>query len=146
MRSKIKCRYLIPALANRRNAGIFPPNYRHFGNIGIWSIEVTYLELKTHWGLSDYMLRSVTGIERLLNLQLIAYGVLCVLPWIESAFKSLRELSTQERRYEVGKAINQDLFLRSFAAVLENEGNSGELATTFYKIARKIWLFARTGS
>ena len=75
-------------LFSREGGGI----YRHFGNIGIWSIEVTYLELKTHWGLSDYMLRSVTGIERLLNLQLIAYGVLCVLPWIEPAFKSLERV------------------------------------------------------
>ena len=111
-----------------------------------WSIEVTYLELKTHWGLTDYMLRSVTGIERLINIQLIAYSVLSVLPWIDPVFKSLRDLSIQERRYEVGKAINQDLFLRSFAAELQNEENSKEFSTTFCKIVKKIRFFANTGS
>ena len=92
------------------------------------------------------MLRSVTGIERLINIQLIAYSVLSVLPWINPVFKSLRDLSIQERRYEVGKAINQDLFLRSFAAELQNEENSKEFSTTFSKIVKKIRFFANTGS
>ncbi|MBQ7608331.1 MAG: hypothetical protein IJU76_10235, partial [Desulfovibrionaceae bacterium] len=54
-----------------------------------WAVETTYLEQKTHWGLSEYMLRSVTGIERLINLQLMVYAVLCILPWIAPEFKSL---------------------------------------------------------
>jgi len=111
-----------------------------------WAIEVTYLEQKTHWGLSEYMLRSVTGIERLINLQSMVYAVLCVLPWLDPVFESLKELSVQERRYEVGKAINQDLFLRSFAEELENQENSEEFMTTFCEIADKIRCFAKTGT
>ena len=44
-----------------------------------WGIEVTFLEQKSHWGLGDYMLRSITGIERWINLQTVAYASLCLL-------------------------------------------------------------------
>ena len=33
-----------------------------------WNIEVGYYEQKTFWDLSRYMVRSKTGIERMLNL------------------------------------------------------------------------------
>ena len=111
-----------------------------------WSIETTYLELKAHWSFSDYMLRSVKGIERLINLQSMVYAVLCVAPWIDPVFKPLAELSIQERRYIVGKAINQDLFLRSISAELEMEGNSKEVVTAFNDIAQKMRCFSKTGT
>ena len=111
-----------------------------------WSIETTYLELKAHWSFSDYMLRSVKGIERLINLQSMVYAVLCVAPWIDPVFKPLAELSIQERRYIVGKAINQDLFLRSISAELEMEGNSKEVVTAFNDIAQKMRCFGKTGT
>lgn len=111
-----------------------------------WSIEVTYLELKTHWGFSDYMLRSVKGIERLINLQLTMYAVLCVLPWIDPAFKSLKEFSIQERRYEVGKAINLDIFLRKVATELESKGYSSEVVAAFREIESEMRYFAKSGT
>ena len=111
-----------------------------------WAVETTYLEQKTHWGLSEYMLRSVTGIERLINLQLMVYAVLCILPWIAPEFMSLRELSVQERRYEIGKAINQDLFFRNFASELKNQENSEELMKVFSRVAGKIRCFAKSGT
>ena len=111
-----------------------------------WAIEITYLEQKTHWSLSEYMLRSVTGIERLINLQLMVYAVLCILPWIDPAFKSLANLSIQERRYMIGKAINQDLFFRNFAAELKNIENSEDLMKVFSEVAAKIRCFAKSGT
>ncbi len=44
-----------------------------------WGIETGFLEQKTHRGFSDYMLRSVTGNERLVSLQSISYAVLSML-------------------------------------------------------------------
>ena len=102
------------------------------------------MELKSYWNLSEYKLRSVKGIERLINLESLVYAILCLLPWITPTFKSLRNLSVQERRYEVGKAINQDLFFRTIAEELENDGKYKDLATDFSEIARKIHSFAKS--
>ena len=44
-----------------------------------WGIETVFQEQKTYWGISDYMVRFVTNIERLMNIQCIAYAVLCIL-------------------------------------------------------------------
>ena len=111
-----------------------------------WQIEVTYLELKSHWSFSKYMLRSMTGIERLINLQMVVYAVLSILPWIDPAFQHLKDVSIQERRYELGKAINQDLFLRSVTERLQTEGNSKEILTAFDRLAQKMRHFFKTGS
>ena len=92
-----------------------------------WGIEVTFYELKTFWGFNDYRLRSKSGIEALLNLEGLVYGMSAILPWLHSAFSDLIDLSLQERRYHIGLIINRHLFLQRLLAWLETAENSDDL-------------------
>ena len=91
-------------------------------------IETTFLEQKAYWGLCDYMLRSVHGIETLVNLQSIAYAALALIPWLDPKFACLQDQSIQERRYEVGRLVDRQVFLANFGRKLEIDENSKELA------------------
>ena len=111
-----------------------------------WGIEVGFMEQKAYWGFSDYMLRSVDGIERLINVQSIAYATLCLLPWVDRKFASLKSLSIQERRYAVGRVISHQLFISNLVRTLKNEKNSKELIAACKKVAQNFTYFSDTGS
>lgn len=72
-----------------------------------WEIEKCFYQLKTFWGMCDYRLLSVDGIETLLNLQLVNYSLLSLLPEMDKKFFSLGSLSLQERRHTLGRFINR---------------------------------------
>ena len=110
-----------------------------------WNIETNFQEHKSFWGLRDYMLRSVSGIESLLNLQLVVYAVLAMLPWLTKEFAYLADLSVQERRFEVGRLIDRDLFLGSLAQKFKLKNNH-ETAQELQKIAQEAFIYNDTGS
>ena len=111
-----------------------------------WSIEIGFMEQKAYWGFSDYMLRSVDGIERLVNIQSIAYATLCLLPWVDPKFAPLKSLSIQERRYEVGRLISYQLFMANLIQTLENQGKSKEVIAACKSISQNFEYFDLTGS
>ena len=84
-----------------------------------WNIEVSFYELKMFWGLKDYRLLSATGIERLVNLQGLAYGFTSMLPYLDPVFNPLAKHSIQERRFLVGKKIQEEAFLSNLGRELE---------------------------
>ena len=79
------------------------------------SIETMFQEEKAFWGITKYMVRSVEGIERLVNIESLAYAVLCILPSIDSDFAFLEEYSIQDRRFEVGSRLNRYVILSNCA-------------------------------
>ena len=111
-----------------------------------WGIEIGFMEQKAYWGFSDYLLRSIKGIERLINVQSIGYAVLCLLPWVDEQFASLKNLSIQERRYEVGRVISHQLFMGNLIRTLESQGNSEQLIAACRKVAEDFKYFDDTGS
>ena len=71
-----------------------------------WSVEVVFLEMKQHWNLGGYMLRSKVGMERLVNLQAIVYALVELLPLFDpSSFSRLVGVSHQERRFRLGRLL-----------------------------------------
>jgi len=93
-----------------------------------WNIEVVFYELKTFWALGDYMLRSKDGIERLLNLISIVYGLTILLPWKDPVFARFKDYSPQQIRFLLGSYIQQHRFFASFVSSLENDINTLSLA------------------
>ena len=89
-----------------------------------WSVEKIYFELKTFWNFREYKLRSKVGIERLVNLQMLTYALLSMLPHLDEDFKALTEMSMQERRYALGRLIDRQLFFETFVASIESGENS----------------------
>ena len=89
-----------------------------------WNIEVSYYEQKTFWALGDYMLRSKTGIERLINLQTLTYASVQLLPWLSKDFSHLKGMSAQQSRFTLGKLINQRVFFAAFVSKLETAKKS----------------------
>ena len=79
-----------------------------------WNIEVSFYEMKKFWSLEDYMLRSKTGIERLINLLMIVYSLMTLLPFYDSLFFPLADKSPQETRFLIGWQIQQELFFATF--------------------------------
>ena len=84
-----------------------------------WNIEVAYYEQKSFWALEDYMLRSKTGIERLLNLLTLIYAVMKLLPFASDDFSALASMSPQQARFALGSLVRQQVFLSSFAHCCE---------------------------
>ena len=63
-----------------------------------WNIEVSYYEQKKFWSLERYMLRSRTGIERMINLITILYSAMKILPYLEKDFSEYQTESVQDFR------------------------------------------------
>ena len=60
------------------------------------------------------MLRSKTGIERLINLLMIVYSLMTLLPFYDSLFFPLADKSPQETRFLIDRQIQQELFFATF--------------------------------
>jgi len=92
-----------------------------------WSIEVCFYELKTFWSFSRYMLRSKIGIENLVNMLVMSYSSMKILPVLEQKYSIFLDESAQTAKYIFGQAINQELFLWRFVSKTESPINSHEL-------------------
>lgn len=92
-----------------------------------WDIEVSYYENKTFWSLGEYRVRSRGGIERLVNLECMAYGAMTLLPYSDEAFSCYQSASAQETRLGIGEQIQASIIFSSFVGKLENVKNSCHL-------------------
>lgn len=103
-----------------------------------WNIETSYNETKTFWSFCDYMVRSVTGIERLLNLICITYAAVKLLPYYYSEkFQDYQGLSPQEIRYSLGEKIRMNIIIRSLACAIETIKKDIPLKEAFQELMRR---------
>jgi len=84
-----------------------------------WNIEVAYYESKTFWSLEEYRVRSREGIERLINLECIAYSAMTLLPYSDESFSCYQSASAQETRFGIGQEIQASIIFSSFVEKLE---------------------------
>lgn len=84
-----------------------------------WSIEVSYYESKTFWSLEDYRVRSRKGIERLVNLECMAYSAMTLLPYSDETFSCYKSASAQETRFGIGQQIQANIIFSGFVEKLE---------------------------
>ncbi len=105
-------------------------NIREYGKEGIqylplacymlrWDIEILYYESKTFWSFEEYRVRSREGIERLLNLECIAYSAMTLLPYSDESFSCCQSASAQETRFGIGQEIQSNIIFSSFVEKLE---------------------------
>lgn len=92
-----------------------------------WDIEVSYYESKTFWLLEEYRVRSREGIERLVNLECMAYSAMTLLPYSDDTFSCYRSASAQETRFGIGQQIQASIIFSSFVGKLETVKNSCHL-------------------
>ena len=97
-----------------------------------WNIEVSYYESKTFWSLEEYRVRSREGIERLVNLECIAYSAMTLLPYSDGSFSCYQSASAQETRFGIGQEIQASIIFSSFVESLETV----KKAQSFIKITR----------
>lgn len=84
-----------------------------------WNIEVSYYESKTFWSLEEYRVRIREGIERLVNLECIAYSAMTLLPYSDESFSCYQSASAQETRFGIGQQIQASIIFGSFVEKLE---------------------------
>lgn len=84
-----------------------------------WNIEISYYESKAFWSLEDYRVRSREGIERLVNLECIAYSAMTLLPYSDGSFSCYQSASAQETRFGIGQQIQASIIFSSFVEKLE---------------------------
>lgn len=84
-----------------------------------WNIEISYYESKTFWSLEEYRVRSREGIERLVNLECIAYSAMTLLPYSDESFSCYQSTSAQETRFGIGQQIQASIIFSSFVESLE---------------------------
>ena len=85
-----------------------------------WNIETSYYEQKTFWSLCSYMVRSRSGIERMVNLINIAYCAMKILPYQDKKFSKYKGCSVQEFRFALSEEIRQQIFFAGFVKTVEN--------------------------
>ena len=84
-----------------------------------WNIEISYYESKTFWSLEEYRVRSRKGIERLINLECIAYSAMTLLPYSDETFSCYQSVSAQETKFGFGQQIQSSIIFSSFVESLE---------------------------
>lgn len=84
-----------------------------------WNIEVSYYESKAFWSLEDYRVRSHKGIERLINLECMAYSAMTLLPYSDETFSCYQSASAQETRFGIGQQIQASIIFSGFVEKLE---------------------------
>lgn len=84
-----------------------------------WNIEISYYESKAFWSLEGYRVRSREGIERLINLENIAYSAMTLLPYSDGSFSCYQSASAQETRFGIGEQIQASIIFGSFVEKLE---------------------------
>lgn len=89
-----------------------------------WHIETAYYEQKRFWSFGSYLLRSRDGIECLLNLLTIVYSMMSLLPFLDSSFSFLKEVSSQQARFLICYQIHQDLFFDTFVRQFKHIKNT----------------------
>lgn len=102
-----------------------------------WNIETGYYEMKSFWSLRDYMVRSVKGIERLINLTCISYTACRLLPYYSMDFTDYKGLSPQEVRYRLGEKIRMGIIMCSLEQIVETLKNDLPLKKVFQEFKRK---------
>ena len=100
-----------------------------------------YYEQKTFWSLCRYMVRSIPGIEMLVNLICTTYSAVRLLPFVDTAFAKYKGSSPQEFRFDLSQNIQEQLFLSNFAFSAETENNSAVIID-----AVKLWVFAKSAT
>ena len=85
-----------------------------------WNIETSYYEQKTFWSLCSYMVRSRSGIERMVNLINIAYCAMKILPYQDKRFSKYKGCGVQEFRFALSEEIRQQIFFAGFVKTVEN--------------------------
>lgn len=88
-----------------------------------WKIETSYYESKIFWSLGEYRVRSCRGIERLINLECVAYSAMTLLPYSDESFSSYQSASAQETRFGIGQQIQASIIFSSFVEKLETVKN-----------------------
>ncbi len=104
-----------------------------------WNIEVGYYEQKTFWDLSRYMVRSKTGIERMLNLINIAHSAMKILPHHHADWKDFHDQSPQELRFAISEQIRRQVFFGTLRAKAETMGKSAGFFDTLTQIVAEVW-------
>ena len=104
-----------------------------------WNIEVGYYEQKTFWNLSRYMVRSKTGIERMLNLVNIAHSAMKILPHQCACWKDFRDKSPQELRFAISEQIRRQVFLTALRTKAETIEKSQGFFDTLTQLVKELW-------
>ena len=92
-----------------------------------WKIETSYYESKTFWSFEEYRVRSRKGIERLMNLECIAYSAITLLPYSNKIFSCYQSASAQKTCFDIGQPIQASIILSSFVEKLETVKKSCSL-------------------
>lgn len=104
--------------------------YRQWGMLPLglyslrWNIETSYYETKTFWSFCAYRVRSMIGIERLVNLVCISYAAVHLLPHYSCEFAQYQGMSSQEIRYQIGEKIRMNLIIVNLEQYIETMKNN----------------------
>lgn len=67
-----------------------------------WNIEASYYESKTIWSLKEFRVRSRKDIERLINMERLAYSAITLLSYSDGSFSCYQSASAQKTRLGIG--------------------------------------------
>lgn len=102
-----------------------------------WPIEVSYYMQKTFWSLSSYMVQSQKGIEMLVNLIILAYCAIKLLPYQDKDFSKYRNESVQEFRFILSSRIRKQVFFATFVQNIETTIKSNAIIEALMSLLQR---------
>ena len=107
-----------------------------------WHIETNYYEQKTFWSLNKYMVRTHTGIERMLNLVNAAHSMTKILPYLNNKFAGGKNISSQEFRHQISTMIQREIFFDSLARQAQTTKKSDSFINSLKVLVRSMGVSA----
>ncbi|MGO5436250.1 IS701 family transposase [Enterococcus cecorum] len=88
-----------------------------------WKIETYFYEIKTFWSFGSYQVRSYEEIERMNFLINFTYGLIKILPLIDSRFSALMPQGTSARKNSLSRVILEEQIFHTLGAESQNAKN-----------------------
>ena len=88
-----------------------------------WKIETYFYEIKTFWSFGSYQVRSYEEIEGLNFLINFTYGLVKILPLIDSRFSELMSQGTSACKNALSRIILEEQIFHTFGAEFQNDKN-----------------------
>ncbi len=88
-----------------------------------WKIETYFYEIKTFWSFGSYQVRSYEEIEGVNFLINFTYGLVKILPLIDSRFSALMPQGTSARKNALSRVILEEQIFHTLGSESQNAKN-----------------------
>lgn len=97
-----------------------------------WKIETYFYEIKTFWSFGSYQVRSYEEIEGMNFLINFTYGLVKILPLIDSRFSALMSQGTSARKNALSHVILEEQIFHTLGSESQNVKINAQISRSYF--------------